>query len=213
MKKLFMIILIFATAITTTAQIDLSFGMGLDFNNVSSYRDYVNENFAPADNQISTFKSSVMFLSEVDYYLPDKFQIGLEYNLLIDSYNTPVGVAGIYEISYNVHRPSLLGYYVIYGKGYKFKFGVGAGPRFASLTEKIVTQTNYNSTGLGFLLKAEGHTALSTNFYAVIGVDARYDLVGEPSYSNGKIHNNVNGENLNLNSISVGLKLGISLTF
>ncbi len=212
MKKLFVVILLLSTSTVINAQVDLTFGMGLDFNAVPSYRDYVNENFAPTGNQVSTFKSSVMFSGEADYSLTQKFQLGLEYNLLLDSYTTPVGAAGIYEISYVLHRPSAVGYYVIAGEGYKFKFGGGLGVRFARLTEKIILQTNYSSTGFGVLIKAEGHTALSNNFYAVVGVELRYDLSGEPSNSGSKIYNNISKENLSLNSLSVGIKLGVSFS-
>lgn len=212
MKNILKLCLLLLISTDIYAQIDVTIGMGLDFNNVSSYRDYVNENFAPPDNQVSTFKSSVMFFGEADFQLYDKFQAGVEYNLLLDSYNTPVGAGGIYEISYILHRPTIICYYVLSGEGYKFKFGGGVGPRFAVLNEKIYYSSSYSSAGIGFLLKAEGHTALSSNFFAVIGIDLRYDLAGEPSNRNGKIYNNVSNENMNLNSLSVGLKLGISFT-
>jgi len=213
MKKLFLLIFIFP-CITIIAQFDLSLSMGLDFKTAPSFRDYVNSNFAPPNNQLSSFSSSVSFSGEVGYHYSSNMQCGIEYSLLLDSYNTPIGSGGKYEISYSSHRPSIILYYVISGQGYKFKFGGGLGLRFISLTEDIFVQTNYTSTGVGILLKADGNTLISENLFALIGVDVRYDLPGEiASENNSKIVNFANGEIVNLNALSVGIKLGVSYNF
>jgi hypothetical protein len=188
--------------------------MGLDFKSAPSFRDYVNSNFAPPNNQLSSFSSSVNFTGEVGYQYSSDMQIGVEYSLLLDSYNTPIGSGGKYEISYSSHRPSLILYYLISGKGYKFKFGGGLGLRFISLNEDIFVGTKYTSTGAGFLLKADGNTLISENLFALIGVDIRYDLPGElVSENKSNIINFANGEIVNLNAISVGIKLGFSYNF
>ncbi|NMB81979.1 MAG: hypothetical protein GYA14_09190, partial [Ignavibacteria bacterium] len=110
-------------------------------------------------------------------------------------------------------RPSLLGYYVIAGQGYKFKFGGGLGLRLASLNEEIITKTNYKANGFGLLVKAEANTLLSDNLYVLMGLDLRYDVTGDLESGSGKkITNLVNNENVNLNSISVGIKIGINYT-
>ncbi|NJD22703.1 MAG: hypothetical protein FIA82_08570 [Melioribacter sp.] len=212
MKRLMILFFVLASLSQIGAQWDLNFAMGLDFKSSPSFRDYVNSYYAPSGNQIATFKSSVGFETEADYKIHDNFAIGIEYNLQIDSYTTPIGNGGVYEISYNQHRPSVIAYYVIPGNGYQFKFGGGLGYRYVALSEKVFTSTNYNASGVGFLMRAIGNTLLSKDFYALIGVDLRYDLPGELSNGSKSLINNASGEKLNLNSISVGIYLGITLT-
>lgn len=212
MKK-FLLVILFCPLINHYAQWDISASMGLDFKFAPSYRDYINLSFAPVGGKLSSFTSSVNFSSELNYISSPSFQYGVEYSILIDSYNTRIGPAGIYEISYILHRPSLVAYYVKSGIGYKFKFGGGIGWRFVSLSEKIIVQESYSTSGIGFLLKAEGNTILSNNLYALIGFDLRYDIPGEPENTGIKITNSSTKQAVNLNAISIGIKLGITYSF
>ena len=212
MKRILFLLLILSALNSIYAQWDLSLNMGLDFISAPSYRDYINYNHATTSaDLLSTFKSSPCFGGEVDYKLSTNFAIGLEYNFQIDSYNTNNGSGGSYQISYNLERPSLLAYYVIPGEGYQFKFGGGAGLRYVSLSETISGTTNYTATGVGFLIKTEGNTKLSEHFYALIGVNIRYDITGKLTNPRQNLINPVsNNENVNLNSISGGIYFGIT---
>lgn len=210
MKKICAIIIFFMSANNLSAQWDLSFSMGLDFRSSPSFRDYINTSFASGNNLIPSFKSAVSFSGEADYKLSNKFAIGLEYDLLIDSYTASNGPGGLYEIAYNMQRPSLIAYYIIPGSGYQFKFGGGVGPRFVSLSERIITSTEYSVNGYGLVLKAEGNTLLSKNFYALIGTNIRYDVTGNVSNNQNTLVNRSTGETLNLNAISFGIYLGVT---
>ena len=212
MKRIMILFFVLASLGKVSAQWDLNFVMGLDFKSLPSFRDYVNSSYALPGSQIATFKSSVGFSTEADYKIHENFAIGIEYNLQIDSYTSSYSNGGVYEISYNQHRPSIVAYYVFPGNGYQFKFGGGLGYRYVALSERVSTSTNYNASGVGFLLRAIGNTLLSKDFYALIGVDLRYDLPGRVSNGNEYLINNATGEKLNLNSISVGIYLGITLT-
>ncbi len=210
MKKIFFLFLLLPF-LNLYGQWDFGISMGLDFKSAPAYRDYINFNFASPDNKLKSFNSSVNFSGEAGYLINKSFQIGLEYSIVIDSYNSPLGSGGIYEISYLMHRPSVIGYYVIGGAGYKFKFGGGLGLRFVSLNEEIITKSEYESSGWGLLIKGEANTLLSGNLYVLLGLDFRYDLPGElSSDENKKITNFATGEIVNLNAISIGVKLGIS---
>lgn len=167
-----LILILFVFSSSAFAQWDFSASMGLDFKSMPSFRDYVNINFATANNQISSFKSAVSFSTEIDYKIAQNFALGVEYNLQLDSY---LGSLSNYEISYGLHRPSLMAYYIIPGFGYQFKLGGGLGYRYALLKEKIITKTDYTSSGYGLVLKAEGNTILANHFYALIGGNLRYD--------------------------------------
>ena len=194
------------------AQVDVSAGMGINFINSSSLKDYVNANFS-GDNNMSTFNTGVEFFAEADYTVSPNFQLGVEYAMELFSYNSNFTLGlGNYDISYTYHKPSLLAYYVLPGEGYKFKFGGGFGLRYVSVDEEIFRTTNYTSTGVGFLLRAQGHTALGGSFYANIGADARLDLPGEPENDGAPI-GQTTGEAVDLNSFSVGIKLGVSYFF
>jgi hypothetical protein len=112
--------------------------------------------------------------------------------------------------------PTITNYYVIDGQGYNFKFGGGLGLRFASITESkefTSNSNNYNSIGFGILLRALGNTALSSNVYANITGDIRYDINGTPKNNGNAIENTTLASNVNMNSLSFGLSLGITYIF
>ena len=210
MKIICIAVILLISVNNISAQWDLSLSMGLDFKSSPSFRDYVNTSFAFGNHLIPSFKSAISFSGEADYKLSSTFAIGLEYDLLIDSYTASNGLSGVYEISYNIHRPSLIAYYIVPGSGYQFKFGGGVGPRFISLSEKIITSTDYSVKGYGFILKAEGNTLLSKNFYALVGANVRYDVTSDISNDQNTLINRSTGETLNLNAISFGIYLGLT---
>jgi hypothetical protein len=213
MKKITIFCLLIFAANFSLAQIELKGTMGINFLSFPSVQDYLNENFAPSDAQLSTFNSAVIFTGEVGTFLSNEFEMSIEIPYQIYSYTENVGL-GQYELAYNSLMPSVMAYYVLRGSGYNFKFGGGAGIRFVSVTESKKwqgTEDSYSSTGFGGLLRVEGNTALAENVYANIGLDLRYDLNGEPENSNGNtLVNNVKGENVNFDTFSLGVKLGIS---
>ncbi|PJA95408.1 MAG: hypothetical protein CO129_11905 [Ignavibacteriales bacterium CG_4_9_14_3_um_filter_34_10] len=194
------------------AQVDLTAGMGISFVNNSSLQDYINSSFPSAD-ELGTFNSALDLYAEADYSINEKYQIGIEYDYSLYSYTTSYGGLGQYEMNIIHHKPSVLGYYVVSGYGYKFKFGGGVGLRLIDLDEKIGLIKNYSSTGWGLVLKAQGYTALSQSVFANIGVTARYDLAGEPESKGRKIINNSLNQPMNINSLSFGVNLGISYFF
>lgn len=190
-------------------------GMGIDLISSQSVVDYVNQNFASSGNLLSNFNTAISFSGEGDYFVKKDFQLGLELGYMLNSY-TYLTDAGKFELSYNVVMPTLVGYYVISGKGYNFKFGGGAGIRLLSVDQTLPATTiaqTYSSTGFGILLCAEGNTLLSGNLYANIGATFRYDFNGKPKNGNNYIVNNIYQDNVSFNSLSVGLRLGVSYYF
>ena len=215
MRKCYLYILFFITS-GLYAQFDFSAGMGIGFVNNSSVEDYINVNFAKNGNNLKSFNSAIDVYFEGDYHLTNKLNLGLEYDIIFFSYTDIQNSAGNYELSYTHNKPSFIAYYVIQGEGYNFKFGGGGGPRIISLDEKlpfIKNKANYSSTGLGFLLKAQGNTLLGGRFYANIAADMRYDIIGEPEAGGKKLFNNSLKENVNINSLTFGLKLGVTYSF
>lgn len=203
MKKIiFFFCFIFSNSVFS--QYDLSAGMGLNFFSSPDLRDYLNSNFASTD-EMSSFSTSADFFIEFDYNLNAEnrksyYQIGIDYTFNIYSFNSNFA-GGQYDLTLNQHKPSLLVYYVLAGEGYKFKFGGGVGLRLAKAEEKLYgSNKDYSTTGVGFLIKAQGDTRLGGNFYALIAGEIQYDIPGEI--------NTLTGAKFNVNSFGVALKLG-----
>ncbi len=214
MKNLSKLVFFFMLlSLSAFAQNELRGSMGVNFVSCGSARDYINQNFASHDEQVAAFHAAIDFSAEYGRLISDNFQLGIEYAYSINSFSIN-NTYGQYEFSYYVQSPTLTGYYVMEGEGYKLKFGGGAGPRFISVDEKIppVSNTNnYTSTGFGILARADGATSLGGDFYAYIGGELRCDFNGEPKSGNNYVVNY--NKKVNLNSFSAGLKLGITYLF
>lgn len=204
MKKYFITILLICSS--AYSQYDINGGMGLNFFSAPDLRDYINANFATTD-ELQSFNTSADFFGEFGYNFNDNYQLSVEYTQNLYSFNSN-GIGGIYDLKLTQHKPSIIGYYLITGVGYKFKFGGGLGIRFATAEEKIpgLTQVlEYSTSGFGLLLKAQGDTKLGGDFYALISGELRYEILGDLDFSSGNA--------VNLNSFGVALKLGLAYYF
>jgi hypothetical protein len=214
-KSKILLFLLFCLPIAVNAQNEIRASMGVSGISTSSLRSYINRNFASSDQQVAAFNTAISFAGEYGYQLKENFQIGVEYDFMLNSFDIPY-YAGSYELSYNIHSPSVTAYYVYAGSGFKLKAGGGAGPRFITLQEKVPpvkAAADYSSTGFGVLIKAEGLTTLGGNIYAYIGGDLRVDFNGEPKKNGANLINAITNEKVNMNSVSAGLKLGVTYLF
>jgi len=210
-KQLFIAIILFSNTLAF-AQFELKGTMGIYFMSIPSMQDYVNQNFAPSDDQLSSFVSSVMFAGEFGVFISPSFETSLELAYQLYSY-TNGSTAGQYDLTFSNLAPTVFAYYVIAGTGYNFKFGGGLGARFVNVDESIPASgitTTYNSVGYGIVGRFEGNTLLGSSVYANIGADIRYDVNGEPENNGTPLHNNLQDENVNFNAFSVGVRLGIT---
>ena len=216
MKKKFLVIIFLFIGSPVFAQGELKGVMGINFVSIPSMQDYINQNFAPQNNQLLSFISTVIFAGEGGLFLNKSFELTLETAYQIYSY-TNTQLTGKYELDYNNFMPSILAYYVISGAGYNFKFGGGLGVRFASVNESLpattVTITNYSSIGFGGIMRIEGNTLLGGNVYANIGAELRYDVNGEPEYNGEPLYNHIISDNVNFNTFSTGVRLGVTYIF
>ena len=210
MKKLLFLFFLLIAVDFSFAQIELKGTMGINFLSVPSMQDYIN--FSHPDDQLGSFNSAIIFAIEGGYFLSPSFVISIDGAYQLFSY-TNVSTNGKYEMVYSVIPISLLGYYVIGGNGYNIKFGGGIGPRIVNVEESLPargTTDKYGSTGVGFIVRIEGNTLLGGNFYANLGADLRYDLNGEPENNGEKLSNSVYNKDVNFDTFSLGVKLGIS---
>lgn len=214
MKQLLILFLILIVTTISFAQTELKATMGINFFNFPSAQDYINQIYAPDDDQLGTFNTAAIFTFEAGYFLTETFEMSIELPYQIYSYNTNISGSGQYDLYYDSFLPSVMAYYVIMSTSYNFKFGGGLGPSFVTVTEEKKwqgTSDDYSSTGFGTLVRVEGNTGLAENVFVNIGFDIRYDFNGEPENDNGnKLVNNVEEENVNFNSLGFSIKLGIS---
>jgi len=215
MKPLKIILFLILCSAGAYAQYSVRAGMGISFLDAPSLIDYININFAPANQQLASFTTAINFNGEFDYSINETYQAGVDFNYFLNSYNFS-SINGIYKMDYNILMPTLVNYYVISGAGYSFKFGGGIGPRFVSVSEQLPgtpSATNYTSTGFGFLARADGNTLLSKDLFANIGVDFKYDINGKPANGGKYLYNSATSENVNFNMFSVVIRLGLTYIF
>lgn len=215
MKKILLLFnLIFFTA-TSYSQYSLRTGLGIEFKNIPSFYDYLSQNFSAPNEELKNFNSAVNFSFEIDKTISDNIDLGAEIGYDLYSYNYTFNL-GKYDVSVNNFMPTVLAYYVVKGDGYQFKFGGGVGLRFINVDEQLPstpTSTTYSSTGFGFILRGLGNTQIGKNIYANITVDLKYDNINDVSNGNNKLFNNGLNEDVNFNSFSFGLMLGITYLF
>lgn len=186
-------------------QIDVRAGMGIYFISTPSLRDYLNQNYRSGE-EYPTFNSAISFSGESDYFFSPSFAAGLEINYILNSF-TFMSEIGKRELTYNFIMPTAAAYYVISGSGYNFKLGGGAGVRFTNVDESTsFASRSYSTTGIGFLIKADGNTLLGGNLYANVGTDLRYDM-------NGKYNVTDTGQEIKLDALSFGIRLGVTYVF
>lgn len=194
-------LIIFALFISSTAfaQFDLGIGMGLSFFNAQDLQDYINYEISSSE-EMKSFNTSADFFVELGYNLNENYQLSAEFTYNLYSFNSN-DINGIYDFQLTQLKPSIIGYYLITGKGYKVKLGGGIGFRSAQVEEKTsVGKVDYSTSGFGVLAKVQGDTKLGENIYALIAGELRYDMPGEI--------NTLIGETVNLNTVGVALKLG-----
>ncbi|MFO7448212.1 MAG: hypothetical protein R6W90_17775 [Ignavibacteriaceae bacterium] len=208
MKKFIPVLIVLFLSSSMPAQVSIRGGMGIQFQSMPSFRDHLNRF---SDETAGEFSSAVTFSVEGGYMVTEKTELALEVAYLFNSYNFNYSQ---FEVSYGIIMPSVIYSYVLRGMGYSFKFGGGAGIRLVNFRQKVSSEPDdYTSTGFGFLLRFDGNTSIGGNFYANIGADLRYDFNGEPENSSGPVYNPIFSENVNLNSFSAGIRIGISYQF
>jgi len=214
MKYYAPLIFILLFVVNINAQTEVTAGMRIEFFSDPSLVQYLNQNFA-LSNQLPTMNTAIVFEGEGDRSLSKNFMIGLGLSYLINSYTYSEDI-GQYNLSYHIISPSILGYYVIPGKGYEFKFGGGFGFPFVSADEYLPgtgITTTYKSNGLSVILKGEGNTLVSGNLYANVNVGVKYAFNGTPKSNGNSIDNVVGNENVSFNSLSFFLGLGVTFKF
>lgn len=215
MKKI--LLLVFITLVNMQAQWEVSAGIGVNFTSMPQLREYLNKNYFLNENSLNEYLPAFETGIEVGHQLNKNFQMACEIKYVHNKYFGSLVEIG--RFSYDFYQPSLIGYYLLSGKNYLFKFGGGIGPRFVFTTlpsgpRLVMKYIDYKGTGYGFLGKIEGQTLLVNNIFAHLDFDLRYNKYGSLSDSAGEnLISNVTGKVLTLNAFSVGIKTGLTVKF
>jgi hypothetical protein len=212
MKYKLTILFLLLSAVLLNAQWEIRGGMGVLFGTTPSLNDYL-INFSGTKG--TDFSTSVTFSGEVGYFITPTQQISLETAYQLSS-NQISAFIGSYEFNYSTLSPSLVYHIVIPNPSYYFKFGAGAGPRFVSAEERLPGTFNiidFTSTGVGFLISGNGNTRLSGNLFVNVGAELRYDLISELKSGSVILNDPFTNKNVNLNTFSVALRLGLAYNF
>ena len=168
---------------STSRFLDFTVGLGIGAHSAPSIANYINLVSQPAaDQRVDQFSSAVEFYAVPELQVSRQWSAGLEYSMLIKSYsiNDRSGYSRS-DMSYQVHMPSLLVHYLVFGEGFRLKLGGGVGYHFIAFDESFPTNGSgetLRSAGPGFKLDAVGNTKFDEVFYGSIGVDLRWDFLG-----------------------------------
>ncbi len=198
--------------------IAFSAGMGLTYVNGSDVVDYIS--FVTSTKQ-NDFTSAVEFYGGPEVLLNSDFGLKLEYAYLFTSYSVnTASVPGTYQFSYAAHLPTAIVYRMFSGEGYYFKLGGGIGYHFGIFkrTDPSSNATQrYAASGGGAKLEIVGNTAFDKKLFAIIGVDLRFDFIGDLKDDSGKKITNLRSSgtssNVTLNFVSFGVKFGLAYYF
>jgi len=154
-------------------------GMGVEYVNAPDIVDYINSVVGPG-GRVPDFKTGVQFFVAATIPVADEWTLKLEYAYLLLSFYSP-GTFGVTDFTCAVHMPTLLVQYVLAEEGvYNVKAGAGMGYHFGSLTEESPQVSGrWTGKGIGTILDLEANTAFSEDFFGYLGVDLRWDFIGD----------------------------------
>ena len=193
----------------------ISAGLGVTLIRTADIVDYVN-GVSASVNKVDDFGVAAEFFGSSELRLSAAWGVKFEYAYLLKSHNVTGAGYQDYIVSYGIHIPTLLLQYLIFGKGYIFKFGGGLGYHVANVTQDYASlgSLGYKSTGIGIKVEAEANTEFDEHLFGVITGDIRNDIMGEIKDSKGNplvIPNT--GKHATMNFLSLGLKFGMIYYF
>jgi hypothetical protein len=213
----------FAVSGNLSAQIDsvhtkhqlygLKGGLGVSMVRAADIVEYINLSFSP-DSRVNDFGASPEFFVACNAQISRSYGIEAEYAYLLHSYNVTQSGFNL-SLSYAVHMPVLLVYYLYTGNGYILKLGGGAGYHVAIITQNILgSVTEYSAEGIGWKIAAEGNTAFDDHLFGSIGAEMRADYLGELKGTTADIQIvRTNGKKVRMNFIGFGLLFGLAYYF
>jgi hypothetical protein len=168
---------------TTKRFFDITAGLGIAAQSAPLAANYINALAQPTlDQRVDQFNSVAEFYIMPELQVSKEWSTAIEYSLLVKSYSITSSSGFLRtDISYEVHMPSVLVHYLIFGEGFRLKLGGGVGYHFVKFDQTFSTTgvgESLRSNGVGFKLDAIGNTKFDETFYGSIGIDLRWDFPG-----------------------------------
>ena len=189
-------------------------GMGAAYGNNKSLNTFIgyelpNYNTLTASQQLKDFRTAFEFFGNVERQVSKNLALKLDYSYLIKSNSVSLYPSNTFD--YNNHQIVLTLNYVMPGEYHFLKFGAGAGPVFSSLESISSTTRSGTYTSTGIMAKAEGTFSIQMgkNLAGYLNGYVGNVFAGNLKGSNGNELKSVTGENVNLSSFILGLRLGI----
>lgn len=190
----------------------ISGGMGVSAVHAPDLAEFVT---AVTLERPAEYRTAVEFFGSVRVPVVAEWLLKLEYAYLLGSYDAGGG-AGRGEFTFTAHLPTLIVQYAVAEEPlYSFRVGAGAGYHVGVLTARYSTlDDRFTGSGPGFKMEIEGNTSLGEDLFAFLGVDARWDFIGDIRNGAGFGPPLAPGTDPpTLSFISVGAKLGVSWLF
>lgn len=210
------IVLLFSTAaaLPQPAHTGASAGMGVTYSSSRELVDLVNGTTG-AQEKLAEFHAGAEFFVSVSIPLSEEWVLKLDYGYQVASYN----IATLYEtaqFTLTQHCPTIIIQHVLAEQGiFNLKAGAGIGYHFGNLAERFLYIDNsFGGKGPGVIAELEGNTALGEHLFIHLGVNARWELIGELTDSSGKFPGTTSsGGHPTLNSFGVGARMGVTYYF
>jgi hypothetical protein len=205
-----------ASSDSTSRFFDITAGLGIAVHSTPLLSNYINALAQPSLNQkVDQFNSAAEFYVTPELQVSREWSVGLEYSLLVKSYTIDSRTAySRTDISYEVQMPSVLLHYLVFGDGFRLKFGGGAGYHFARFEQSFPTigaGETFRVSGPGFKIDAVGNTRFDEVFYGSIGIDLRWVFLGTLSRGADASKVERSGPDLpKMSFFNAGIKFGVT---
>ncbi|MFZ4589587.1 MAG: hypothetical protein ACOYN6_01190 [Ignavibacteria bacterium] len=191
-----------------------AFGMGAAYSNNKSLNTFIgyelpNYNTLSESQKLKDFRTAFEFFGNVERQVSKNIAVKLDYSYLIKSNKVAMYQNNTFD--YNNHQIVLTLNYVMPGDYHFLKFGAGAGPVFSSLESVSYITNSGTFTSTGVLAKAETSFSIQMGKSLAGYINGYIGNVfaGNLKGKDGKELKNAAGENVNLSSFMIGLRLGI----
>ncbi|MBM4161862.1 MAG: hypothetical protein FJ217_12300 [Ignavibacteria bacterium] len=194
---------------------NITVGMGVGAHSAPSVADYVNAVAQPRTGQrLDEFTSVIEFFVAPELQMAEEWSAALEYGLLLKGYTLDDQSGYLRsDFSYQVHMPTLLLQYVLFGDGYRLKLGGGLGYHFVRFNQSYYaygSEETFHAGGVGLKLGAVGNTQFDETFFGSIGVDLRWDFLGALKRGDGsEVIDRVTNTVLKMNCFTLVVKFGV----
>ena len=189
-------------------------GMGVEYLTPRDLVDMINGGFRPVE-RLPDFHAGVNFFVAGFVPLSADWLLKIEYAYLINTYNI-AALLGPGEFTMMVHMPTLYMHYMLVDEGlYNLSAGLGVGYHFGTLSTTYGTLIDtYTASGPGAVLELQGNTAINEDLFVHLGVQARWEGIGELRNAGGKSPGvNAQGKPPAMSWFGVGARIGVSYYF